>query len=211
MFCSWYASQHAVAGLDAHLHVQSFILPLTICYIKKQPASPLWFLLTYLISVTSSETRFSYQVCTSLRVSLLITDADKLLHSQERNLQSALQQKCKSCQVGSILLWRGCWFLHYLHTVNRVLSFCVMLDVCVVEWRSSPIYHISPQVARKWIPRPKYFSFIKRFVTDNQTWWKKTLLLISHLPLCQAEKKSLTFWEVNLFVFFDRYRSHVCT
>lgn len=90
----------------------------------------IWF------SVTSYKTTFPYQICTSLCVSLLITEADKLLHSQEMILQSALWQKCKSCQVGSILLWSVHRFLHYLHTANRVLSLCsdqkgVLFDMCV--------------------------------------------------------------------------------
>lgn len=90
----------------------------------------IWF------SVTSYKTTFPDQICTALCVSLLITEADKLLHSQEMILQSALRQKCKSCQVGSILLWSVRWFLHYLHTTNRVLSLCgdqkgVLFDACV--------------------------------------------------------------------------------
>lgn len=46
----------------------------------------------------------------------LITNAYKLLYSQERNLQSAIQRKCKSCQDGSTLLRKTYWFLHYLCT-----------------------------------------------------------------------------------------------
>lgn len=79
---------------------------------------------------------------------LLITDAYKLLYSQEMNLQSALQKKCKSCQVGSSLLWRVYWFLHYLHTVSVVfLQSSEGWDVsrvCVVGWHSSWNYSISP-------------------------------------------------------------------
>ena len=136
----------------------------------------IWF------SVTSYKTTFPDQICTALCVSLLITEADKLLHSQEMILQSALRQKCKSCQVGSILLWSVRWFLHYLHTTNRVLSLCgdqkgVLFDG-VQNWKYSTV--------SIWMPRTNHFSFIKRCTADNQAWWQEAqnqIVLETHQPI----------------------------
>lgn len=87
---------------------------------------PLWLLLIYLISVTSNKT---CQVCTLLRVSPLIADTDKLLHPQEMNLHSALQQRCKSCEVGLILLWRVCWCLQSV-VILQCSEVCDVWRVC---------------------------------------------------------------------------------
>lgn len=105
--------------------------------------------------------QISYQVCTSSCVSVLITDADKLQHTQEMNLPPALQQKCKSCQVVSVLLWRVYWFLHYLHTENRVLSFCsdqkgVMFEVC-----GRLVFKMRTRCFSEMDDSPKYLTSIK--------------------------------------------------
>lgn len=156
----------SVTWLNVHLHV----FYIQACHLLEQnPATFLMLTRGYLIFEKSRKQKkkkklkrqISYQVCTSSCVSVLITDADKLQHTQEMNLLPALQQKCKSCQVVSVLLWRVYWFLHYLHTENRVLSFCsdqkgVMFEVC-----GGLVFKMRTRCFSEMDDSPKYFSSIK--------------------------------------------------
>lgn len=141
-----------------------------LCYLSPSvtlnPPFSLWLLLTYLISVTH---QVSYQVCRFLYGSPLITHADKLLHSQEMNLQSALHSRIEPPRHDLHFCWRVFWFLHYLHSVKwRVcVMFAVSVCVCVAGWSSN--YSISSLVVQKW------YLFQNIFPSS-----KGSLLIIGH-------------------------------
>lgn len=156
-----------VHNIHPRLNVHFHVFYIRACRpLEQNPATFLTMTCAYLIFEKSKKQKkkkrqISYQVCTSSCVSVLITDADKLQHTQEMNLPPALQQKCKSCQVVSVLLWRVYWFLHYLHTENRVLSFCsdqkgVMFEVC-----GGLVFKMRTRCFSEIDDSPKYFSSIK--------------------------------------------------